>query len=105
LLLKYSYPGNVRELENIIHHSIVLSRNELITAEDLPSVLRSRMSEAGSIADDSSLTMTEQVDNLEKRLVFAALEKMGKNQTRAAEMLGISERNLRYRLEKWGYKK
>lgn len=107
LLMKYDYPGNVRELENIVHHSIVLARNEIITTDDLPMNLKTLTSETRDvpIATDENLSFTEQVDNLEKRLIFEALDKTGGNQTKAAKMLGISERNLRYRLNKWGMKK
>lgn len=107
LLMKYDYPGNVRELENIVHHSIVIAREEIITTDDLPINLKTLKGETRDIpiATDGNLSFTEQVENLEKRLIFDALDKTGGNQTKAAKMLGLSERNLRYRLNKWGMKK
>lgn len=107
LLMKYDYPGNVRELENIVHHSIVIAREEIITTDDLPINLKTLKTETRDvpIATDGNLSFMEQVENLEKRLIFDALDKTGGNQTKAAKMLGISERNLRYRLNKWGMKK
>lgn len=105
LLLKYNYPGNVRELENIIHHSLVLSRGELITTEDLPSNVKQMQKEKVDFIDDENMSFTERVENFEKKLIFDALKETGGNQSKAARKLGISERNLRYRLEKWGLKK
>jgi two-component system NtrC family response regulator len=108
ILMKYDYPGNVRELENIVHHSVVLAREEIITTDDLPGNLRIQKNDLKNIEsfpDNEGLSFTEQVENLEKKLIFRALDKSGGNQTKAAKMLGISERNLRYRLNKWGIKK
>ncbi len=108
ILMKYDYPGNVRELENIVHHSVVIAREEIITTDDLPGNLRAQKNDFRdtlSSADNEEQSFTEQVENLEKNLIFRALDKSGGNQTKAAKMLGISERNLRYRLNKWGIKK
>ncbi len=105
LLMKYGYPGNIRELENVIHHSIVLARGEMITSEDLPLGIKSHGSE--NISKDpcgEGDTLHEKVENLEKRLINDALHKTNGNQSAAAKLLGMSERNLRYRLEKWGGK-
>ncbi len=105
LLMKYNYPGNIRELENIVHHSIVLSRNDLITSDDLPLGLKTQSSEKNMEACfKEGTTLTERVELLEKTMVDEALKKTNGNQSAAAKLLGISERNLRYRLEKWGYK-
>lgn len=103
-LLKYDYPGNVRELENILHRSVVLSRGGLITADDISIGFGSGVSEKAVSESLTSMNLTEQVERLEKKLVLEALQKSGGNQSQAARMLGISERNLRYRLNKWGMK-
>lgn len=103
LLLKYDYPGNIRELENIIHHAVVLSREEIISTDDLPSHISKRFLNVHGIMNDTA-TLPQQVENLEKKLVLEALEKTNGNQLKASKLLGISERNLRYRLEKWGMK-
>lgn len=104
LLMKYDYPGNVRELENIVHHALVLSRTEIITSSVLPINTR-------NLPDDSSVeniaaggTLPEKIDAYEKSLVIQALNSTNGNQLQASKLLGISERNLRYRLEKWGLK-
>jgi two-component system NtrC family response regulator len=104
LLMKYDYPGNVRELENIVHHALVLSRTEIITSSVLP--INTRV-----LPEDSSVeivatggTLPEKIDAFEKSLVLQALKSTNGNQLQASKLLGISERNLRYRLEKWGLK-
>lgn len=105
LLMKYNYPGNIRELENIVHHSIVLSRNEIISTEDLPIGIKTPGSEKDlDSCFEEGTSLTEKVELLERTLITRALKKTSGNQTAAAKLLGISERNLRYRLEKWGVK-
>ncbi len=104
LLLRYDYPGNVRELENIIQRSVIMSRGEHVTTEDLPQVVRSLNTESSIRETQSSLSFTDQVAKLEKELIFDALRTSGNNQSKAAKELGLSERNLRYRLKKWGVK-
>ncbi len=104
VLLKYNYPGNIRELENIVHHSIVLSRGEMILSTDLPTSIKNLPFESQINLQNNNLTLPEQVDFLEKKLVLNALKQTNNNQVQASKLLGISERNLRYRLEKWGLK-
>jgi DNA-binding NtrC family response regulator len=101
VLLKYDYPGNVRELVNIMERAVVIARDEYITTDDLPF-------KSVSPADDSdkkaSGALRESVDELEKKLIIEAMEKTQDNQTKAADILGISERMLRYKLKKYGLK-
>ena len=104
LLLRYDYPGNVRELENVIQRSVIMSRGEHVTTDDLPQVVRSLNTESSIRETQSALSFTDQVEKLEKELIFDALRTSGGNQSKAAKNLGLSERNLRYRLQKWGVK-
>jgi len=99
-LIRYDFPGNVRELENMIQRAIVLSRRGIINEEDI--FYNIKHSESGEQGAGDSMKMNEQVERLEKNLVIKALEETKGNQTQAAKLLGISERNLRYRLNKWG---
>jgi two-component system response regulator AtoC len=97
---RYSFPGNVRELENIVQRGLVLSRGAQITTSDLPSsVLGSdaERAEKGALGD----SLPAQVAALERRAIAEALQAHDGNQTRAAEALGISERALRYKLKKY----
>ena len=102
VLLKYDYPGNVRELENIIERAVVIAREAVISVEDLP--FRESMEEtaAGRKAEEGLLRGS--IEELEKKLIVEAMEKAGDHQSHAAELLGISERMLRYKLKKYGLK-
>jgi two-component system NtrC family response regulator len=104
LLMKYSFPGNVRELENIIERAVVLSRNEIITVNDLPNVVKGYRAE-NEIPEKEKWSMVEQVKVLEKKLIFDALKEANGNQSSAGRMLGITERNLRYKMQKYSIKK
>ncbi|MHB1048512.1 MAG: sigma-54-dependent transcriptional regulator [Bacteroidota bacterium] len=101
-LVRYDYPGNVRELENIMQRAVIFSRGEHITREDLPLNVRPAAAESTLPAEPKDLQ--QQVDRLEKELIFDALRMYGNNQTKAAKQLGLTERNLRYKLKKWGMK-
>jgi DNA-binding NtrC family response regulator len=103
-LLRYDFPGNVRELENIVQRSVIMSKGELITSEDLPQILRSLKNETSVPGDNQLGPLLKKVDKIEKDSVFEALRLNNNNQSKAAKQLGISERSLRYRLRKWGVK-
>ncbi|MEJ5263326.1 MAG: sigma 54-interacting transcriptional regulator, partial [Ignavibacterium sp.] len=104
ILIKYNYPGNVRELENIIERAVVLSRHNIITVNDLPSSVKGFKTESDPILDETK-SLTEHVEALEKKLIYDALTKANGNQSLAGRMLGITERNLRYKMQKYGIKK
>ncbi len=101
LLLKYDYPGNVRELENIIERAVVICRDEVISVEDLPFP---DPREAGYGHGEGEGMLRGSMEELERKLILEAMEKTGDHQSRAAELLGISERMLRYKLKKYGLK-
>ena len=94
-ILKYTFPGNIRELENIIERAIVFAQGDYITKQDLPIsiIQRPRYSVAGKLEDT--------VDKIEKEMIQDALKRNKKNQTKAASDLGISERVLRYKIKKY----
>lgn len=104
ILLRYDYPGNIRELENIVQRAVILTRDEIITTGELPRSLKEFKNEKNLTSAHTQLSLPDQVDNLEKELVMESLRIENGNQSKAAEKLGISERNLRYRLKKWGVK-
>lgn len=102
-LIRYDYPGNVRELENIVQRSVIFSRGEQITTSDIPLIVRGSSNESLSRTTGTG-SFDEQIEQLEKELIFEALRLHGNNQSKAAQHLKLSERNLRYRLKKWGVK-
>ena len=104
LLLKYEYPGNVRELENVIEQAVVLCRSNNITVNDLPTSVRGLSSGKRVIEVQETGSFQERVEAFEQQLILDALESTGGVQTRAADSLGMSERHLRYKLIKYGLK-
>ncbi len=96
-LLKHPYPGNVRELENLIHRAVVLARGPIVTTADLPVHVAEPAGEAGGETD----TFVERVARFERQLIVDALARAGGVQTQAARLLGMSERHLRYKLRKY----
>jgi two-component system NtrC family response regulator len=98
-LLRYDYPGNVRELENVVERAVLLCRGRVIDLEDLPVALRP--GERGT-ADAEPRNLPDLVESIERQAIRAALERHGGVQTQAAEELGISERVLRYKMRKYG---
>jgi transcriptional regulator with PAS, ATPase and Fis domain len=104
LLEGYHWPGNVRELENVIERAIVLGSGETITREALPANL-ARPREAPEGAPEvpgDGLNLEATLDRLERRYIQQALQRTGGNQTRAASLLGLSFRQLRYKVRKHG---
>ena len=96
-LLRYDYPGNVRELENLVERAIVLTRDDVIRLGELPLTIK----ETRASTDDQT-NLSAVVEGMERRMIADALETAGGVQTKAADSLGISERALRYKLRKYG---
>jgi DNA-binding NtrC family response regulator len=102
LLMRYVYPGNVRELQNIIERAVVMARGDVVTKNDLSLEGQEMQSAAESLP--SGTTLSEQVEDLEKKAIAEALQQANGIQSRAADILGLTERNLRYKLKKYGLK-
>ena len=103
LLMRYSYPGNVRELQNIVERAVVMARGEIVTQADLPVDIQELQS-ATAPPPLSGTTLSDQVEELEKKAIAQALDQADGIQSWAAEILGLTERNLRYKLKKYGLK-
>jgi DNA-binding NtrC family response regulator len=98
----YYWPGNIRELENLIERLTILSPNEMIMLRDLPAGMRST-DQTATLKEDvlsGARPLSEAVDEFERELIVKALQRTGFNQTKAAALLGTSRRILKYRIEK-----
>ncbi len=106
-LMRLPLPGNVRELENLLQRMMALAEGEVLGPELLEGMGGAREEdEAWSLARlrEEEMNLDEALEAVERRLVREALDASGGNVTRAAGMLGISFRSLRYRLKKLGLK-
>jgi DNA-binding NtrC family response regulator len=97
VLMAYDWPGNVRELRNALERAAIMADGNLVLPKDLPPQLQdAKPSEkAGSV-------LVGDMREIQRRAILEALEKTGGNKTRAADLLGISRRNLIYKLREYG---
>ncbi len=106
VMLRYPWPGNVREIENVIERILVLSDHDPIVIDDLPEQVRlGRTIEPSSIQQQvlqQRKSLTDAVDEFEREIIQAALQHVDFNQTRAADLLGTTRRILKYRMDKLG---
>jgi two-component system, NtrC family, response regulator PilR len=114
VLMNYDFPGNVRELENIIERGVALESSNIILPESLSLSATARQSKneenaglplfqaASGEEELFDIGLEKVVDNLEKRLIAFALEKTNNSKIKAADLLQISFRSLRYKIKKYG---
>jgi len=101
LIVRYAWPGNVRQLENAIERLVVLANGATIRPEDLPQEVReseSRIAKIDLKLPDEGIDL----EQVEREILSQALQKHAGNQTRAAQYLNISRKTLIYRMEKFG---
>jgi two-component system response regulator PilR (NtrC family) len=102
-LAGYGFPGNVRELENIVERAVALARGRAISFDALPpTVTESRQRSDVPRIPPEGVKLESLVDEYERKLLGEALRESGGVKKRAARLLGISFRSFRYRLEKLG---
>jgi transcriptional regulator with PAS, ATPase and Fis domain len=103
-LLAYPWPGNIRELRNIVERAMILEDKEILDLADLPMNIRggnggeARPGTAAAAVPLGTMTLEE----MERQAICMALERTNQNQVRAAKLLGISRDTLRYRMRKFG---
>jgi DNA-binding NtrC family response regulator len=113
-LLAHEYPGNVRELENIIEHAVTVTNKNILTDDDLPAyisanpvaeecqVIEATAPDEANMFFEKGLSLDAELETHERCILLGALKRANGVQKRAAEILGINYRSLRHRLEKYG---
>ena len=106
LFLNYEYPGNVRELQNIIERAVALGTDQELTAHNLKTYLDEQIHTKKGMIDldipNEGIDLEKVVEDLERTLLLKALDKTRGIKKKAAELLHINFRSMRYRLEKYG---
>jgi DNA-binding NtrC family response regulator len=98
-LMIYPWPGNVRELENAVERAVVMCEGDVIEREDMPTSAHGDMQNGPVMALIPGITMSE----LERIALLRTLDAVDGSTARAAEILGISQRKVQYRVKEWGY--
>ena len=113
-LMNYNFPGNIRELENIVEHAVAVTNNNIITDADLPAHIKGiSISEESNLFEKTApggadaffnrgISLDDELATHEKCLLLGALKRSNGVQKKAAEILGINYRSFRHRLEKYG---
>jgi DNA-binding NtrC family response regulator len=94
VLLDYDWPGNIRELENVIERAVILCETDVITKEDIAVT--------GNTLSDRKIYGVPQLQEIEKNYILSVLEKTGGNQTNASKLLGLDRKTLYLKLKKYG---
>jgi transcriptional regulator with PAS, ATPase and Fis domain len=106
VLARHSWPGNIREFENVIGHACMLAMGDTIDIANLPEYLRLTTVPAGPLQSGSPAASgpysLSSLKDQERQLILKALEESGNNQSKAARLLHIGRDSLRYRLKKYG---
>jgi two-component system NtrC family response regulator len=102
-LYQYNWPGNVRQLENVMERAVILSRGETITLEDLPEDLRGAETEFDvDRFVPANVPLHVALEKIEEALIRRALRASHHVQAHAAEMLGITKSNIQHKMKKYG---
>ena len=105
ILLNYDWPGNVRELENLVERCVILGETNELTIDCLPDQLKNKNHNLCGVIDnlpDEGFDLEKWLEDMERTVLLQALERSGGVKKRAAELLGINFRSIRYRLGKLG---
>ena len=104
-LAGYPWPGNVRELENVVERVIAMNPGDAITVESLPDFVRAGAPPGGRAVPDippGGIDLEAAVNDFEKQFIIKALRLAGGRRAEAVRLLGLTDRTLRYRLDKYG---
>ncbi len=102
LMMKYDWPGNIRELRNVMERAVILESNSILHEDSLPGEIREDISEEKQCHPYNFIIPEEGIslDEMEKEILKQALQKTNNNQTKASELLGITRDTLRYKKKK-----
>ena len=100
-LMSYAWPGNVREMKNVLERGSVVAENGVVGVEHLPEKIR-RGGIASALGISGNIILDEEIKSIEKRFILDALKKTGGVQINAAKLLGVSQRSLWHRVKKHG---
>jgi transcriptional regulator with PAS, ATPase and Fis domain len=101
MIMAYSWPGNIRELKNVIESAAVIAENGFIEPAQLPgSITCAFNTNSNEVSIPANLSLDERINEIEKSIIIEALRKTGGIQVRATELLGINQRSLWHRIKK-----
>jgi two-component system, NtrC family, response regulator AtoC len=110
MLLRYEWPGNIRELENLIERMMLLAQNNIITLQEIPGEFKTAVDNAIITQTDDSKKpfkdfMRNHMENVERQMIIKCLEESEWNVTKAAKELGLSRKGLQLKMIKYGLRK
>ncbi len=101
-LIEYNWPGNIRQLQNTIERMVILAKDKILTEKDLPVDIKKQLkTSTGVKTKEEKLELPKTVEELEKEAIIKALEQTGYVIKKAAQKLGMTPRQVRYRMEKY----
>ncbi len=103
-LFDYDWPGNVRELSNMLERAAIFSSTQVLTGQDVNAAFQNSVNNSDLTISKNAASLTETLNRIEKDLILRALNLSGGIQTRAAESLGLSAKNMWKKLKKHGIK-
>ncbi|HEX7416334.1 MAG TPA: sigma-54 dependent transcriptional regulator [Smithellaceae bacterium] len=110
MLLRYEWPGNIRELENLIERMMLLAKDNLITSQEVPAEFKAALDKIITAPVDDGKKpfkdyMRDHVENVERQMIIKCLEESGGNVTNAAKQLGLSRKGLQLKMIKYNLRK
>jgi len=110
MFLRHDWPGNIRELENLIERMILLAQNDTVTMREIPEEFKAAVNKIAAAPLETSKKpfknyMRDHVENVEKQMIVKMLEEAGGNVTKAAQQLGLSRKGLQLKMIKYNLRK